>query len=302
MLAINKMTTIPGSKSTLYPILETKNKHERDVNIEFYEEGHIYKILTDPDSKYTSVTTYNHYHFPEFDTDKVIKNMMNGKNWKEGHKNWGMTADEIKQSWSKNGAEASGAGTIMHFDIECFMNQELVDENNNDLKYTHADLLEMYEEDLRDGKPALNTSEEFGFFLKFVKENPELTPYRTEWLIYNEDLKLSGSIDMVYENPDGSLKIYDWKRSKGITKTNGFDKYALTECISHLPDANFWHYSLQLNTYKAILEEKYGKKVTELYLVVLHPNNTTYDLIPCADLSTEVSELFEERIKEINNL
>ena len=302
MLAINKMTTIPGSKSTLYPILEKKNKHERDVNIEFYEEGHIYKILTDPDSKYTSVTTYNHYHFPEFDTDKVIKNMMNGKNWKEGHKNWGMTADEIKQSWSKNGAEASGAGTIMHFDIECFMNQELVDENNNDLKYTHADLLEMYEEDLRDGKPALNTSEEFGFFLKFVKENPELTPYRTEWLIYNEDLKLSGSIDMVYENPDGSLKIYDWKRSKGITKTNGFDKYALTECISHLPDANFWHYSLQLNTYKAILEEKYGKKVTELYLVVLHPNNTTYNLIPCADLSTEVSELFEERRKEINNL
>jgi ATP-dependent exoDNAse (exonuclease V) beta subunit len=302
MLAINKMTTIPGSKSTLYPILEKKNKHERDVNIEFYEEGHIYKILTDPDSKYTSVTTYNHYHFPHFDTDKVIKNMMNGKNWKEGHKNWGMTAEEIKQSWNKNGAEASGAGTIMHFDIECFMNQELVDENNNDLKYTHADLLEMYEEDLRDGKPELNTSEEFGFFLKFVKENPELTPYRTEWLIYNEDLKLSGSIDMVYENPDGSLKIYDWKRSKGITKTNGFDKYALTECISHLPDANFWHYSLQLNTYKAILEEKYGKKVTDLYLVVLHPNNTTYDLIPCADLSTEVSELFEERRKEINNL
>jgi len=190
----------------------------------------------------------------------------------------------------------------MHFDIECFMNQELVDENNNDLKYTHADLLEMYEEDLRDGKPVPNTSEEFGFFLKFVKENPELTPYRTEWLIYNEDLKLSGSIDMVYENPDGSLKIYDWKRSKGITKTNGFDKYALTECISHLPDANFWHYSLQLNTYKAILEEKYGKKVTDLYLVVLHPNNTTYNLIPCADLSTEVSELFEERRKEINNL
>jgi len=302
MLATNKMTTIPGSNSTLYPILETKNKHERDVNIEFYEEGHIYKILTDPDSKYTSVTTYNHHHFPEFDTDKVIKNMMNGKNWKEGHKNWGMTADEIKQSWNKNGAEASGAGTIMHFDIECFMNQDLVDENNNDLKYTHADLLEMYEEDLRDGKPALNTSEEFGFFLKFVKENPELTPYRTEWLIYNEDLKLSGSIDMVYENPDGSLKIYDWKRSKGIAKTNGFDKYALTECISHLPDANFWHYSLQLNTYKAILEEKYGKKVTDLYLVVLHPNNTTYNLIPCADLSTEVSELFEERRKEINNL
>jgi hypothetical protein len=110
---------------------------------------------------------------------------------------------------------------------------------------------------------------------------------------------------MVYENPDGSLSIYDWKRSKSITKKNTFDSsYASAECISHLPNSNFWHYSLQLNTYKAILEAKYGKKVTDLYLVRLHPNNInkSYDLIKCADLSSEVSELFEERQKYINTL
>jgi ATP-dependent exoDNAse (exonuclease V) beta subunit len=92
---------------------------------------------------------------------------------------------------------------------------------------------------------------------------PHLKPYRTEWTVYHEDLKLAGSIDMVYENPDGTLSIYDWKRSKDITRINNFNKYALTECISHMPDANFWHYSLQLNTYKAILEKNYGKKFIE---------------------------------------
>jgi nucleoside-diphosphate-sugar epimerase len=41
-----------------------------------------------------------------------------------------------------------------------------------------------------------------------------------EWMIFDEDLKLAGSIDMVYENPDGTLSIYDWKRSKDISKIN----------------------------------------------------------------------------------
>jgi ATP-dependent exoDNAse (exonuclease V) beta subunit len=156
-------------------------------------------------------------------------------------------------------------------------------------------LLSVYEAEIDDGIPPPNLSEEWDFFLKFIKDNPDLKPYRTEWTIYHEELKLAGSIDMVYENPDGSLKIYDWKRSKEISKINNFNKYAITECVSHLQDANYWHYSLQLNTYKAILEEKYGKKVTDLYLIRLHPNNEkkSYDLIKCADLSQEIADLFK---------
>jgi hypothetical protein len=298
------MHQIYEKKQMLSKILCERNKHERDSNIIFYEEGHKYSITTDIDSTYTSVTTFNKYNFAEFDAYKIINGMMKSKLWKKGHKYWGMTAEEIKDVWTKNGADASGAGTDLHYDIECFMNQDLMDEYNNELKYDHGDLLQIYEEELKNENSIMNTSEEFEFFLRFVKENSKLIPYRTEWLIYNEDLKLAGSIDMVYENPDGTLKIYDWKRCKEILKTNKYDKYGLLECISHLPDTKFWHYSLQLNMYKAILEEKYGKKVTDLYLVRLHPNNInkTYELIRCADLSTEVSELFEDRKIKLNTL
>lgn len=284
--------------SKLFSVLSTTNAHPRDANISFQEEGHKYTISSDPTSKYTSVTTWNHSHFPHFDADKIIQQMMKGKNWKPGHKYWGMTAEQIKQQWTDNGAAVSGAGTDMHFQIECFMNNP-----NAPPGYTHAELYNIWANGLKEDA-IQSTSLEWKYFLQFVQDHPDLKPFRTEWLIYDEDLKLSGSIDMVYEKPDGSLMIYDWKRSKDISKINTYNKYATTFCISHMPDSNFWHYALQLNTYKAIIEAKYDRKVTELCLVRLHPDSVeqTYELIPVPDLSKDIASLFNMRKEVITSL
>ena len=281
------------SKPILTNVLTNRNKHPRDSNIQFFEEGHKYVIKTEPDAKYTSVTTWNHSHFPHFDADNVISNMMNGRNWKEGHKYWGMTPEEIKTQWNANGASVSTAGTNMHFEIECFMNDPFIQ-----CEYTHKDLYKINKCD------SMEKSLEWNYFIEFIKDTPDLKPYRTEWIIYHEDLKLAGSIDMVYENCDGTLSIYDWKRVKDITPVNTFNKYAITESISHMPDSNFWHYALQLNTYKAILEVKYDKKIKDLYLIKLHPDNEekSYELIKLPDLSKNITELFQQRIDEIRNL
>ena len=263
--------------------LSKQNAHPRDDNILFFEDGHKYTIKCDPNSKYTSVTTWNHTHFSHFDADAVITNIMKGRNWKEGHKYWGLTKEEIKKMWNDNGAAASGAGTKMHYDIECFMNNESLEKG-----YTHKELL------LNNSKPI--DCKEWQYFLNFAKEFPHLKPYRTEWLVFNEDLKLAGSIDMVYENDDGSLSIYDWKRVKDITMVTQFNKYATTECISHFPDSNFWHYTLQLNTYKAIIEAKYDKKVVDLFLVRLHPDSDEYELINVPVITKDITNLFNERL------
>jgi hypothetical protein len=220
--------------------------------------------------------------------------MMKGKNWNPDNKYWGMTADQIKQLWSDNGSSVSGAGTEMHFNIECFMNNPTLP-----YPYTHADLLadynNMFKKELKE--TGVQTPE-WKFFLKYIEDHPDMNPYRTEWTVYDEDIKLTGSIDMVYEKSDGTLAIYDWKRSKDITRVNNFNEYALTPCISHMPNSNFWHYSLQLNIYKQVLQRKYGKQVSELCLVRLHPDATeeTYELVPVPDLSKDVEELF--KIKE----
>ncbi len=252
--------------------LAKKNAHERDAFIEFDEGPHIYTVHGE--QGYTSVTTWNHHHFPQFDADAIIDGILSNKRMKDPtYKYYGMTRETIKADWDRNRDQASGAGTNMHYDIECFYN----------------------------GLNVKNDSIEYQWFQRFVKDHSELVPYRTEWMVYYEELKLSGSIDMIFENPDGTLQIFDWKRCKEISYESPYGKTALTDCINHLPDTNFWHYSLQLNTYKTILEQKYGKTITALYLVCLHPDNPykTYDLIEVPFLEKEMRLLFEERRKEV---
>jgi len=253
--------------------LAKKNAHPRDEFITFDEGPHIYTVHGE--QGYTSVTTLNHSYFSHFDADAIIDTMMRGRKMQDpAYKYYGMTREQIKADWDRNRDAASGAGTNMHYDIECYFN----------------------------GLNVTNESIEYQYFQRFVHDFPDLKPYRTEWMVYYEELKLSGSIDMIFENPDGTIQIYDWKRCKEISYENLYGKAALIPCISHMPDTNFWHYSLQLNTYKKILEEKYGKKVTGLYLICLHPDNCykTYDRIEVPFLDKEMADLFEYRRQQLS--
>ena len=281
--------------TVLNDILAIRNRHPRDNNIQFFEEGHKYCILTDPDTKYTSVTTWNHDQFPQFNADNVIDNIMKGKGWKEGHKYWGLTPEQIKALWDTNKLSAAGAGTDLHYEIECFHNDKQFQ-----FEYTNKELYEIYMCDK--SKNLEQTPLEWQYFINFINDYKHLKPYRTEWTVYHEDAKIAGSIDMVYENPDGTLSIYDWKRTNCITRINKYNKFAIQPVICHLPDSNFWHYALQLNTYKHILESKYDKKITDLFLVRLHPDaeEKNYELIKLPNLSVEVNDLFQERIKHLS--
>jgi len=252
--------------------LAKKNVHERDQFITFDEGPHVYTVHGD--STFTSVTTWIHSLFPTFDADKIIDGMMTGKKMRDpSYKYYGMTKQEIKALWGSKGTEASCAGTNMHYDIECYYNYMEVE----------------------------NNSVEFDYFLKFDADFPDLIPFRTEWMVYYEELKLSGSIDMIFEKPNGELEIYDWKRCEEIPHESFGNKTAIASCISHVPDSKFWHYAIQLNTYRAIIQAKYGKKVTALYLVRLHPGTLTktYDRIPVPILEKEIDDLFALRRQQV---
>jgi hypothetical protein len=333
--------------------LAKMNKHPRDKDMTFVEQTHKYTIDVDPESIYTSVTTWTHSHFGHFNATLIIKNMMKGKNWNPQNKYWGMTAEEIKQKWSKDGQKAARLGTDLHYQIECFMNvgvyigaswthdphrgqtsDLLLGQTSDILLGQTSDLLLGQTSDLHRGQtqgelmdsvylhkdsefalergcggiPPLGgcglSSPEWSYFLDFVQAFPHLKPYRTEWRVYDEDIKIAGSIDMIYEEEDGSLSIYDWKRCKEIERTSAFKKHAKTECINYVIDTNFWHYSLQLNMYKYILENKYGKKIKDVFLVQLHEENPrkTFELIRVAELKNEMAKLIELRKIELYSL
>ena len=251
--------------------LKNINPHIRDKFLTFNEEQHIYTI--NGDSNYISVTTWVHNHFEKFDADEIINKMMNSKYWYK-NKYYGKTINEIKQLWENNRINAAELGTKLHYDIEAYYNN--------------------YPQD--------NYSIEYKYFINFNENNNHLKPYRTEWMIYDEELKIAGSIDMVFINDDNSLMIYDWKRSKNIIKTKSFLTFSNNEVISHIPDTNFWHYSIQLNTYKAIIEKNYNKIINKMVLVCLHPDNNDYIIYNVPNLQDEILSLFNIRRNQLNQL
>lgn len=221
----------------------------------------------DGDESYTSVTTFIHHFFKPFDAKTVIQKMKRSQRWSSSPY-YGKTDEEIMSEWEKKRVDSASSGTYMHQQIERFYNEE----------EPHTE-------------PIGKEWQLFGDFHKHFAR----TPYRTEWYVYDEEAKLAGSIDMVFcegEN-DTDLIIVDWKRTSEL-KTSNFYQKGLHP-VSHLDDCNFYHYSLQLNTYKYILEKNYGKQVKHMFLVVLHPNNNEYLQKEVPLLQNEVRAMIQER-------
>lgn len=246
----------------------------RDSRIWLDEDTHVYHV--DDKTDYTSVTTWNHLHFEEFVPHKVVDKMMKGPKFKESEYA-DMTREEILQKWKDEGQEASRAGTAFHYAIECYYRGLPIDQQ-------------------------VQKSVEWSYFLKFVSSDehtndPKITPYKSEWQVFDEDLKLAGTIDMTFVDDQGKILIYDWKRCKKITKINEWQT-AITPEIDHLQDCNFWHYALQLNTYKYILEKHYNREVSKMYIVSMHPDNEsgTYDKYELPDLQHEIRDLMVVRV------
>lgn len=249
--------------------LELQNKSSRCDLITFDEESHTYFIKGKQVG--TSVTSFIHKFFSKFDPDKVIDQYYNYWQRSEHPQYFGLTKEEIKIVWEKE----RDYGTFLHQMIEDFYNNKQTD------LFTELDISVLMLD--------------FAKFLQFHESNCDLEPFRTEMRVFDEELDLAGSIDMLYKKPNGKYAIYDWKRTKSIRKT-GTLEYG-KGCLSDIPDLNFWHYSLQLNMYKYILEKNYGYEVEELVLVQIHPNlEHNYKLHYCPDLQEKIQEMTNEKI------
>lgn len=239
-------------------MLAQQNSHPRDQDISFQEDGHIYTIRGD--KYYKSCTTWLKGFFEKFNADKIIDKMMDSPNWNTS-KYFGMTKQEIKHSWNENGKRAAEFGTNMHKYIEEFYN----------------------------GKDIPNeviTTPEICSFIQFYTDHSHLTPFRTEMMIYDEDIRICGSVDMLFQNKDGTFSIYDWKFSKEI-QTHSYGKKALSP-IEYMNDCNTVHYTLQLNLYRVILEKKYGYVIQDMNLVFMHRDlGDTYIKFPVARIDMD---------------
>ena len=268
-----------SANASQYPdnsYLTLLNKHERDQHIRFQEEGHIYYVKGA--AGFTSVTTFVHGFSKPFNQDAVIDKIL--KKEDKGQYE-GMNAWQIKKLWRDNGRTSRELGTKMHLAIETYYNH-LIKIGRNELDNSDY-CIGGY---LWDG-----LEHEAAQFKAFASGHyDKITPYRLEWCIYDEKLKITGSIDAVFKNENGGYDIYDWKRSKEIKR--GFNNLQ-HPVLSALPDSNYWLYSLQLNLYKYVLEKNYGLRIDNLFLVAIHPEFKTFQKHQAPNLRNELLELFK---------
>ena len=250
------------------------NRHPRDKEVRFVEKSHTY-FVKGSSKGIVSTTGFVHAFFPHFDPMSTIAKMKASPKWPESPY-FGKTDQEIADQWSASGKEASGAGTNMHLAIEQHLNGALnrIDET-------------------------VKATKEWEYYQNFWRDvSQDLEPYRTEWEVWDEEYKLTGSIDMVFKRKsDGAFVIYDWKRSKEIKKENSFDSGLGP--MNHLPNANYWHYTLQLNVYRWFLQKHYGLTIVDLAIVILHPNNTDYQIFHLDILDKEIKDMLDCRMRSV---
>lgn len=112
--------------------------------------------------------------------------------------------------------------------------------------------------------------------------------YYPELILWNDEYKIAGQADKVFIETKKNkryIDIDDYKTNKKISKT-GYMGNKMKAPLSHLPDANYIHYSLQISTYAWLLEE-FGYRVRNLSF---HHYNKQY---PINYMSKEVKLMLD---------
>lgn len=249
-----------------------RHAFDRDKNLSFDPDTHIY-THKDSDQPLTSVTSFISSFFKEYDPYFWLK------------KDTSLSPKELEMKMAEQdhkGFVARNLGTFMHTQIENFFLAEPVTKS-----MTLAEV---------DGsEKEYSIAKELNYFEDFVLEHRPV-PFRTEWMIYDEDLWLAGTLDLLVQEEDGSFTIYDWKRSRRMGREYGAAFYPNNRnfhqngqgLLGHLADTPFIHASLQQNLYRYILKNKYGIKVGKMYLVVLSPSFSRFHKIEVPDMENEV--------------
>ena len=294
---LRAMTELKSVPSFDPQFLAAKNPHALDLTIKFIEKTHTYyvKFHTQPFSceQVMSTSGFVGNYFSHFDPDKIVKNM--GQRTRST-KYRGMTNEQIKEVWRKNGEEASTIGTNFHFLLESFY-------NGMDLKpFDNFKVIQQFRR----------------WHAKYVVLH-KLVEFRSEQRMRtNLKTRLTGTADMLFalpsQNPEsGTLKLVlrDWKFSKKISFSSPFPgSYG---CCSHLDNCNYSKYLLQQNVYKYMLEKFYTNwkyqgnvyprvEIVDMALAVFHDLQDDYQHIDIPSVQNVVEEMFLDREQQLKYL
>ncbi len=247
--------------------LKETNPISREDRISFDEVSHTYTV--DGIEVPTSVTKLLHEFCHDFDPHAAIAQMRAG-DWETKQQNYlkpdgvVMREEEIVAAWARNGEVQRARGQLLHYHCEQFLNGCVIEEPRSP---EFEQWLSLYESVL---------AKHFQVF-------------RTEVSIFHCGLRVAGQIDCLCRDREGYV-IWDWKRSKRITMDCSRQ---MKPPLQHLPDCNYYHYALQLNLYRFVLESEYDYRVNGMFLGVVHPLSAEQACIEIPRLDAEIALIVE---------
>ncbi|MDE7103845.1 MAG: PD-(D/E)XK nuclease family protein, partial [Bacteroidales bacterium] len=246
----------------------------RDNYIQFFPKEHIY--MYDGREQFTPVSSVISCFFEPFDAFSLSAREANKRHVSQG---------QVLEEWDAKGACSREVGTFMHQQIENYYNGG---EYRQEVVFTYRG---KYVQDWQH----IKLVHEYKQFDAFLRDH-DFKPFRTEWTIYDEQLKIAGTIDMIHRRGD-IFDIYDWKRSakiiddyfKPIIK-NAYGKKGLMG-LGNIDDTPYWHYCIQQNLYSYMLERHYGIKVGKMYLVVFCKDCDRYSELEVPKLDEAIASI-----------
>lgn len=252
--------------SETYTNIDGSNDNfENDAKLVFEPLEHIYRF---GNKLLTPVSNVVSMFFQEFDSIGLSERNSGGN-----------IREQIKliETWESKGAMAREVGTQLHLAIEnYFQGKPMPDSYRFKYSGRYVNV---------DQNVSIKT--EIAFFKNFLADRPSLKPFRTEWRICDMHYGIAGSIDFICRKGN-QFDIYDWKRSKKSSPNEKKYRYGRNG-LSSVPDISYWHYALQQNLYRYIVENNYGLKINKMHIVVLHPDFSNYKVYEIPRMDKEIN-------------
>ena len=204
-------------------------------HIKFHDKEHKYYLNG---KKMSSVTQLIGKFKQSFDTDY----------WSEKKaKERGILKEDILKEWKYKADFATQKGSAFHAFAENYLFNKVFPFPEEEMTSVLGSV-----ENMLECREALNHI--IKLFKKFYEDSFEkLVPVRAELVVGDEELGLCGMVDQLFWNEkSGMLEIWDWKTNKEIKERNKWQQFK--DPISHLDVCELNTYSLQLSTYKYIIE------------------------------------------------
>lgn len=239
-------------------------KYSEDKKVVFKSENHTYYL---GDKRLTSVTSLLSEYKNEFDSDFFSKKIA---------KRDGKTQQEVLDEWSFKAKKSCDIGTNIHKIFEDYFlnNYSIIDDEYK------------FDIECQDPLYFLDQNKKVKVALKFINDffkTKRLIPYKSEYIVYNE--KIAGQVDMICKDAKGNFYILDFKTNSEI-QTYSYGK-KMTGVLSNIDDCSYWHYTLQLSIYKALL-----KKINVSKIFLVHITDLDYKFIELGYIDVQKLSLF----------